>query len=389
MAEALLTADPAPEERKEWAAKIRSWQRKLSDYGLEEGFYVALQAAREGWDDPGLVRVLTGASAALETSASADEDADEEGDEVYEDDEEEDSDDEEYADEFVEASWQADQSYGAASLLLIRLEILQRRERWPEYLRLARASGQGDLYGTALIELGRVDEAVEYGLQEPLSRTQALSLCRALATAGQAEPALRVAERVIAEVEDRGFQRAELVVWARNLAEHLGFPERALAAAKTALREQTNLENYLQAQRLAGEGWPELREETLTRLRAYQGYQSTTERVDIFLQEGLVDDAIAVVDSYQEHGLVARVVEAATATHPDWVFRACVREFDRIADAKKSEYYHQAAQWLAHARAALVAAGRTAEWRKYLDGAIEKHYRKYKLRPMLEALRLK
>lgn len=390
LAEALLTSVLTPDERQVWKDKVRGWQRSTSDDGLSEGLDIAAQAAHEGWDHAGMAQVLAGESTALEPSTAADEEAEDEGedDEAEEFEEEDYGDDEEYDDEFEETPWYSVTS-GYPSLLLIRLEILRRREQWPEYLRLARATGQGDLYGTMLVQMGRIDEAVEYGLSEPLSRTQALILCRALENAGTGEPALRVAERVIATGEERGLHRAELVVWARNLAQQLGFPERALAAAKTALQEQPNLANYLAAQGLAGDEWPALREATLTRLRAAEKHLYTEERVHIFIHERLVDDAIATVDGYGGHSLTAQVVEAAIPTHPDWVFRTCVREFDQIADRGSAQYYHSAAGWLAHARNALLAAGRTLEWQNYLEGAIGKHYRKYKLRPMLEALRLK
>jgi hypothetical protein len=43
--------------------------------------------------------------------------------------------------------------------------------------------------------------------------------------------------------------------------------------------------------------------------------------------------------------------------------------------------------WLGKARQAYLGEGRSDEWCAYLQGLISKHYRKYSLRPQLEALR--
>lgn len=49
--------------------------------------------------------------------------------------------------------------------------------------------------------------------------------------------------------------------------------------------------------------------------------------------------------------------------------------------------YELAAQWLEKAALAYDAAGRYEDWLTRLDGLIERHRRKYKLRPLLAALR--
>jgi len=135
-----------------------------------------------------------------------------------------------------------------------------------------------------------------------------------------------------------------------------------------------------------GERWPGLREELLDRVRQAQSYYPS-DQVDVFLHEGLLEEAMAVVDASPRHALVDRVASAALATHPDWVFRACCHQFDRIADAGKATYYREAVQWLERARAALVSAGRDAEWKAYHTDVMGRHSRKRNLRPMLERLR--
>jgi uncharacterized Zn finger protein len=53
----------------------------------------------------------------------------------------------------------------------------------------------------------------------------------------------------------------------------------------------------------------------------------------------------------------------------------------------KAEYYHEAARWLARARQAHHNAGTNDAWQTYLNDLLQQHHRKYKLRPLLEALR--
>ena len=123
----------------------------------------------------------------------------------------------------------------------------------------------------------------------------------------------------------------------------------------------------------------------LERLRQMKpGYSEA--QVEIFLHEGLIDDAIAALGSYSGYALLGEVVDAAISTHPDWVIRSCRQQAEDIMDAGKANAYYHAANWLKRARAAYLAAGREAEWREYLSDLLDKHRRKRKLIPMLEAL---
>jgi uncharacterized Zn finger protein len=111
--------------------------------------------------------------------------------------------------------------------------------------------------------------------------------------------------------------------------------------------------------------------------------------VDIYLHEGMVDQAINAVDrdGYAGYDTVERVVDAAWQSHPDWAIRQCKEQAEPIMDKGQSKYYHHAVRWLGKARQAYLAAGRAEEWSTYLEGLIAKHVRKYSLRPQLEALR--
>src|SRR3989441_9714767 len=58
--EALLSADLSSKEGKAWAKKLAAWQQEADDYGVEDAFEAAQDAALHGWDYPPLQRVLQG-----------------------------------------------------------------------------------------------------------------------------------------------------------------------------------------------------------------------------------------------------------------------------------------------------------------------------------------
>jgi uncharacterized Zn finger protein len=136
---------------------------------------------------------------------------------------------------------------------------------------------------------------------------------------------------------------------------------------------------------LAGERWPEHREQLLEHLRQIAPYYPQG-HVEVFLHEDLIEDAIAVVEESPAPALVARVAEAAVESHPDWVIKTCRRRAEEIMEQGRSQYYDEAITWLEKSRDAHVAAGREEEWRDYLDDLVSRHQRKYKLRPMLQDL---
>jgi uncharacterized Zn finger protein len=110
--------------------------------------------------------------------------------------------------------------------------------------------------------------------------------------------------------------------------------------------------------------------------------------IQIFLHEGLIDDAIALVDrdTYASAHLIEPVADAAIHSHPDWVIAASRRQAEPIMDRGKADKYGVAIQWLTKAREAHRAAGRQDDWNAYLDSLLTEHGRKYKLVPMLKTL---
>ncbi len=345
--EALLGAELTRSEREGWGEKLEAWREGLEVYAGGEAFYAPLLAAERGWDHPTLARVLAKPGEVTETASAP---------------EQEDDDD---------------------LLTVARLNVLERQGRYEEYLRLAEHAGEVSRRAVMLVRVGRTEEAVEYGLGCLSAPEEALAVAEALREQQELERALRIGEHGLS-LEGR---KAKLAVWVRELASGIGRPEPALRAAVIAFREEPALSSYLRVRELAGEGWSEHRARMLDHLRRRSGSCYPGGHVEVFLHEGMVRDAIAAVEEGPVEALIERVAEAAVESHPDWVIGACRRRAEEIMDGGRSRHYSGAVGWLTKVRAAYRAAGRRGEWRRYIEGLIARHGRKYKLRPMLETLR--
>ena len=343
--EALLTGDLTAEERQTWPPKIEAWQRTLSEYGVDGVFEPAQWAAAHGWDDAPLQRVLRG--------------------EITE-----------------RGAWEGESPYWADELANARLNVLDRQGRHQEYLYLAEAEGQTDRYVTMLARLGRGAEALEYSRSYPMPVSEVYALAQALWEQGEREQALECAETGLT----REGHKVPLASWLRDRAAEYGQPERALAAARITFGEEQSLANYLKVQDLAGPAWRAEQTLLLDRLRTVKSYYPQGP-VEIFLHEGLIEDAIAAVDQGATHTLVELVADAAIGSRPDWVVKVSRAQAEGLMDGGKSQYYGSAAHWLGKARDAYRASGRQQEWQAYLASLLDRHGRKYSLVPLLKALK--
>jgi uncharacterized Zn finger protein len=342
LTEALLSVVLTPDEREDYGAKLDVWLGELGDYGVGDTFGAAYQAVEQGWSYPPLLRVLEGGVP-----------------------------DDEFFDELFDHP-----------LTIARLNVLERRGRHEEYLRLSAAAGEDTSHAIMLVRLDRAEEAVEYASKHLRTPEEVLAVAEVLREQGDVEAALVVGERGLS-LEDR---KTRLACWVRDLAEGLGRRGLALEAALAAFHADPSLAPYLRVRELAGEAWPEYRERMLDHLRHSTSY-STTGQVDVFLHEDLVGDAIVAVEGYPVGTLVGRVAEAAIESHPEWVIETCRRQAEKIMNQGRSKEYDEAVDWLAKVQDAHLAAGREEEWLAYLEELIVDHQRKYKLRPMLEDLR--
>jgi uncharacterized Zn finger protein len=345
--EACLAADDlTTEERQRWAQTLTRWQAEIGDYGIDDAFDAAQAAILQGWDYPPLQRALQGEITHL-------------------------------------GAWEHEAPWYADELAVARLRVLERQERYQEYLHLAQAEGQLDLYILMLARLGRVQAAVDEGLQYLNQPSEFLALARVLREREELAAALRVAEHGLT-LEGR---KGELAAWLCDLADGMGEAELALEAATVAFREVPSMAGYQRVQDLAGDHWPDLREGLLAHLRRFSGYSYSEAQVDVFLHEDLLDDAIAAVEKGASYDLLERVMDAVVEHRPEWVVEAARRQAERIIEAGQSKYYHHAVSWLVRARAAYQAAGRDADWQAYVGEIQARHGRKYKLMGMLKGFR--
>ncbi len=355
-AETILSADLSADERDEWGEKLIEWNDQAQAAGAGTPFDVAVAAVEQGWDYPPLQRVLAGKIT-------------------------------------NQGAWEGESPYYSDELVLARLRVLERQGRRQEYVYLAQAESQHDRYVIMLAKMGRAREAVDQGIQYLTTPHDLFEVARVLREGGELEGALQVAEHGLElkppPVAD-GYvnysvehDKAALAAWTAELASGMGLRDRALHAAEVAFRVAPSLVAYLKAQELAGERWDTVRPGLLTQLR-----QSRTAdaKVDVFLHEQMIDDAIASVKDGYGYGLLERVMDAAITTRPDWVITSASAQAERIMNAGDAKHYDDAVGWLRRARDAYRAAGRPPDWKAYLAEIKATHGRKYKLMGLLQGL---
>lgn len=349
-AAALLGANPKKAELKRWRERLEGWAASAEEYGCE-GLNIALQAADEGWSEPWIDAAILG-EALPGTRPSG----------VY-----------------------------TEELLKIRLRILERSGHMREALNLAVAAGMHREHALLLLRMGHVAEAVELGRSSFRNAVEAFVLAQALREHGDLEHALVIGEYGLSlrgaepSIDGQEQARARLAAWLVDLAAGQGRIDLALRAGAEALRVVPELGLYQRLAELAGSAWPELREQLLAAVRANTSWMAAG-RIDIFLHEGLIDDAIATLGKHPGGDDQARVMDAALTTRPDWVITAAIANAAAIMDGGKAQYYDTAIEWLRRARAAYQAAGRPLDWQVYLQGLRAQHGRKYKLMGLLDQL---
>ncbi len=328
--EAILTTDLTSEEKVEIKVNLETWQSEWdTDFGL------ALDALQQGWDYPPLMQVFEGNI----TEHAPD-----------------------YADD----------------LAIIRLKILEREERYQEYLLLAKASGQTQQYLTMLAQLGRVEEAFALAKTQMTSMDEAFALAKTLFAQGALPQALNIAQMGL---NLPGNYQYDLGTWTSDLALELGDTQAALAARKVAFQARPSFKDYQKIENLAVENWASVKTDLLKILYTHGAWGTEEAKVDIFLYEGLIEDAIATVTELSSYysTIIRRVMDAAIPHNPDWVIANASRRAEPILDAGKAEQYFYAVDWLKKVRTAYLESERGADWSAYRAQLMQTHARKYKL----------
>lgn len=370
IAEAALMSDLEADERDALRDRVEDWHERLAEYGVDDAFPLAIRALETRWDDPALADVLTGKARKWPPAGRADE--------------------------------------TEASLTAVRLRVLEGANRSDEYLRLSKATGAHVEHAGMLARLKRVAEAVSFGRKHFKAPSEALELAKVLREIGDDAAALDIAGNGLdlkGELPGQ-LQRSDrfdyssgpygivsLADWLRDYAGGLGKPRIALKATRVAFGQTHTLEDFRAAETWAkakgsGASWSKVRAALFGDLaKARHAHDRTL----IYLEEGLIDEAVQSAgepsDDNSDTDTLMRLAEAAAASHSDWVVRFTVGKASAIMDDKRASHYEKAAKWLEKAVLAFEASGREDDWVHLLDSLIEKHRRKHKLRPLLEALR--
>jgi uncharacterized Zn finger protein len=346
IAAVILSSDPSAAEREVWLEQIAEWENDLGELA------VLTTVIEQGWDYPPLVAAMQGKLT-------------------------------------KHGAWDADEEvpYFANELTQVRLAILRRQERYDEYLNLALAEGQHTLYVDMLFYMGQVEKAVEEAKKLFVYPQQVLALAQQLVSVSEMAVALDLAAFGLTLTEK--LSMAELAEWTSDRALAATNLPLALQAAETAFRSRPNLANFQRAEAAAGAAWPTVRQQLLDFLATTTPWDIAG-KVDVYLHEGLLKEAMAAVDQsnfYYLDNTVERVIEATREQYPDWGIACYKKQAARIMNEGKAKYYETAASHLKKARDIYVQHGRLAEWQAYLDEILHKHGRKYKLVPLLRNIR--
>jgi hypothetical protein len=144
LTEALLSVELTPDEREDYAAKLDVWLGEFGEYAVGDTFGAAYRAVEQGWSYPSLVRVLEG-----------------------------DIPDDEFFDELSDLP-----------LTIARLNVLDRRGRHEEYLRLSAAAGEDTRHAIMLARIDRSEEAIEYASKHLSKPEEGLTVAEALLSSG-------------------------------------------------------------------------------------------------------------------------------------------------------------------------------------------------------------
>lgn len=339
--EAILSAELTREEKVDLRVNLESWQDEWS-----ADFNMSLAALSQDWDYPPLQQILQGNIT-------------------------------------QRGVWEGQTPDFADELALIRLQILDRQERYQEYLYLAEAEGQTKQYLTMLGRLGRVEEAMTAAKTQMESMEEAFALAQTLRSQGSLAQALEIAQNGL---NLPGNCQYDLASWTSDLAEGLGDRTSALNARAIAFKAMPSFGDYRKVEELAGESWSTVKLELLNALRDGKNWGLSEAKVDIFLHEGLIDDAIAAVSnlSSYESAQIHRVMKEAIAYRPDWVIENAIPRAEDIIEPGKAEYYDRAVEWLKKARAAYLETGRRSEWSAYRANLMKTHARKHKLMGLMK-----
>lgn len=345
MAEAILWTDFSVDERQKWKVELEGTQDILC-----AELNLSLTALEQGWNDLQLQSMLRGEQVVLcdeiETDLSSD--------------------------TFFELS-------------AIRLRILETQERFEEYLNLAKATDYISLYVCMLIQMNRLDEAIA-ATELIRNEQESFTIAKKLLESGVQKEALQIAKKGLEfqEQDQKNFQFLGLAQWTANLAERMGESEICLNAKLIAFKIQPDFGDYHKIRDLAKEQWVTIKQDLLTYLKTYDGWGGLEAKVDIFLEEKMFDEAIAIANSYLSRNQTKLLImRAVIEFNPEWVISQAKAFAADIIDRGKADAYNDAISWLEQVRNGYLVTDNQQEWLTFRAELLSTHGRKRKLMDLL------
>jgi len=375
LAEAILLAEPDAGERRALTAELKGWRDDLAEYSAEDACRLPLMALARGLEESG-----DGDEAYGEDDEAYDYDDEDEVDEDDDYDDEDGEDGEDDLDGPGAGGWGGSARPWRLTLADVRLNALEHSGQVDRFLEQAAAHGRRERLCLKLIELERVDEAVEAGRAVERA-SEALAVAAALRDAGQLEAAIALAERGL----ELGSGAGEVGRWLGPVAAQLGRDALARSAWLVAYRERPDVEGFQALETLSEPAeWPALRADLLDRAEERSSFPQ--EGTAILLHAGEADRAIRLADASGHYAVLAQVADVVLADRPEWVIRVGCREAEGLIARTQSQYYAIAAVWLGRVKRAHAAAGTLDDWEAYLAALRATHRRKRALLPLLDRL---
>ena len=297
-AEALLVSEISENVKESLKKDIEEWIPELEDYGVNDAFSVTLLALKEGWSNENVIKALRGelkAKPKIKTKEKKKED-------------------------FFFWREPAKRILGK-----IRLNILKRKKRFDEYMNLALTEGLVTQYLLMKIERGNIEEAVSKGKKIITQSEETYEVSIKLKELKAFKEALEIGVRGL-EFSDF---KAEFGDYISELAEKMNKKPLALKSTQKSFFKTPTLKRYNRTWKLADkQNVKKIKADYLKFLRSSNKnfYDPPEEKIKIFLQEELFDDAIKETRHIDSQSFLTKVMSQVLAHNPDWVIKESKKE---------------------------------------------------------------
>ena len=264
------------------------------------------------------------------------------------------------------SSWNPD-TWRKQELGAFLLELEEDRLDDEAYLTLCREAEHYDALVERLLELDRVDDALDVVRDVP-DRVVAR-----LASPFEAHGSIGEFRELVEEQLDDSADRS-LLTWLRNFARREGDLDQALSLTKRLFREhQQHVGEYETLRDVAREAgrWDAVQAEVHDRLREIGAVDTL---VRLHLSDGDVGAALDLLPRVGQHSqLHLQVARAAEDAHPEESIAIYERRARRRIESRGRGNYAEAAEKLSRAKNLYHDLGRADDWRSTLDTLVDEH----------------